>query len=299
MAGLLDGKVAVITGAGGGVGRAYALLLAREGARIVVNDYSVTPEGDAAQPGAKMADVVAAEIAAAGGIAVANHGDVSDPSGAQSIIDSALTAFGRVEIVVNNAGIFRERPFADMAWEDWSRVIDVHLHGSFRVAQLAFRQMVRQGGGGVIVNTTSRTALRGKEFQANYAAAKGALISLTDTIALEGRAHGIRALSILPRGLTRGWENAILPSAGAVTDAMRRHFTLDAPALALLYLVSDLAADHSGKTFFASADIISEVRWEQAPGFRPAADSTAKDLARSSARGELAFPGTFDPNRIS
>jgi NAD(P)-dependent dehydrogenase (short-subunit alcohol dehydrogenase family) len=299
MAGLLDGKVAIITGAGGGVGRAYAMLLAREGARIVINDHSVTPEGDAPQPGAKMADLVVAEIAAAGGTAVANYGDVSDPAGARSIIDGALEAFGRIDIVVNNAGIFRERPFAEMSWEDWTSVIDVHLHGSFLVSQLAFRQMVRQGGGGVIVNTTSRTALRGKEYQANYAAAKGALISLTDTIALEGREHGIRALTILPRGLTRGWENAILPSAGAVTDEMRRHFTLDAPALALLYLVSDLAAEHSGKTFFASADTISEVRWEQAPGFKPVAGSTAEDLAQSSARGELAFPGDFDPNRIS
>ena len=299
MAGLLDGKVAIVTGAGGGVGRAYALLLAREGARLVVNDYSVTPEGDGPQPGANMADLVVAEIIAAGGEAVANHGDVSDPAGAQSIIAGTLDAFDRVDIVVNNAGIFRERPFADMSWEDWTRVIDVHLHGSFRVAQLAFRQMVRQGGGGVIVNTTSRTALRGKAFQANYAAAKGALISLTDTIALEGRAHGIRALTILPRGLTQGWENAILPSAGAVTDAMRRHFTLDAPALALLYLVSDRAAEHSGKTFFASADIISEVRWEQASGFRPVPGSTVDDLAQSSERGELAFPCDFDPNRIS
>lgn len=299
MAGLLDGKVAVITGAGGGVGRAYALLLAREGARIVVNDYSVTPEGDAPQPGPKMADLVVAEIVAAGGGAVANHADVSDPAGARSIIDDAIGAFGRVDIVVNNAGIFRERPFADMSWEDWTSVIDVHLHGSFLVAQLAFRRMVEQGDGGVIVNTTSRTALRGKEFQANYAAAKGALISLTDTIALEGRPHGIRAMTILPRGLTRGWENAILPSAGAITEEMRRRFTLDAPALALLYLVSDLAAEHSGKTFFASADIISEVRWEQAPGFRPGANSTAADLAASSARGELTFPGDFDPNRIS
>lgn len=296
---LLDGKVAVITGAGGGVGRAYALLLAKEGACVLVNDYSVTPEGDCPQPGEKMANTVVAEIVAAGGRAFANHADVSDPAGAQSIIDDALSAFGQIDIVVNNAGIFRERAFADMSWEDWTSVIDVHLHGSFLVAQLAYRQMVKQGGGGVIVNTTSRTALRGKEFQANYAAAKGALISLTDTIALEGRAHGIRALTILPRGLTRGWENAILTSAGALTDEVRRHFTLDAPALALLYLVSDLAAEHSGKTFFASADTISEVRWEQAPGFVPGSDSTAHDLARASAAGELTFPGMFDSNRIS
>jgi NAD(P)-dependent dehydrogenase (short-subunit alcohol dehydrogenase family) len=296
---LLEGRVAIITGAGGGVGRAYALLLARAGARVVVNDHSVTPEGDAPQRGPKMADLVVEEIGQAGGSAVANHADVSDSDGAKSIIATAVEAFERVDIVVNNAGIFRERPFSEMSWEDWSRVIDVHLHGSFLVAQHAFREMVRQGDGGVIVNTASRTGLRGKAFQANYAAAKGALISLSATIALEGRQHGIRALTVVPRGLTRGWESAILPSAGAITEEMRARFTLDAPALALLYLVSDLAAEHSGKTFFASADVISEVRWEQAAGFKPTAASKVEDLAASSARGELAFPGSFDAERIS
>jgi NAD(P)-dependent dehydrogenase (short-subunit alcohol dehydrogenase family) len=296
--GLLDGKVAIITGAGGGVGRAYALLFAKEGAKVVVNDHSVSPEGDAPiDP--PMADRVVAEIAHAGGIAVANHADVSTPQGAQTILQSALDAFGRVDILVNNAGIFRERPFAEMSWEDWTRVIDVHLHGSFLVAQLVYRRLIDQGEGGVIVNTTSRTALRGKELQANYAAAKGALIALSNTIALEGREHDIRALTMLPRGATRGWESAAITSAGPMSDDIRKHFTLDAPALAMLYLVSDLAKEHTGKTFFASADRISEIRWEQAPGLKPDAATTAEDLACSSAAGALAFPGDFEVNRIS
>lgn len=299
MTGLLEGKVAVVTGAGGGVGRAYALILAREGARVVVNDLSVTPEGDRPASSPAMADQVVAEILDAGGEAIADHGDVSKPKDAARMIAAAVDGFGRMDILVNNAGIFRERPFAEMSWEDWSAVINVHLHGSFLLSQLAFRQFVAQGGGGVIVNTASRTALRGKELQANYAAAKGALISLTNTIALEGKQHGIRAVTILPRGLTRGWEDAVMTSAGPITDEMRRRFTLGAPALAVLYLVSDLAAKHTGKTFFASAERISEVRWEQAPGLVPTGLTTAHDLARSSAAGELAFPGEFEVNRIA
>jgi NAD(P)-dependent dehydrogenase (short-subunit alcohol dehydrogenase family) len=299
MAGLLDGKVALITGAGGGVGRAYALLFAREGCAVVVNDLSVTPEGDAAEPGEPMADKVVGEIRAAGGKAVADHGDVSDPVQAQAMVDRAVAEFGKIDILVNNAGIFRERPFAEMSWEDWTAVINVHLHGSFLLSQMAFRRFVEQGSGGVIVNTASRTALRGKELQANYAAAKGALISLTQTIALEGKEHGIRAVTVCPRGMSRGWENAVMTSAGPITEEVRARFSLDAPAVTMLFLVSDLAADITGRTFFASADRISEVRWEQAPGPVPNSETTADDLARSAARGELIYSGMFDANRIS
>lgn len=298
MAGLLDGKVALITGAGGGVGRAYALLFAAEGCAVVVNDLSVTPEGDAAEPGEHMADTVVTEICSAGGRAVADHGNVCNPEQAAAMIERAVTEFGKLDMVVNNAGIFRERPFVEMSWEDWTAVIDVHLHGSFLLSQMAFRHFMEQGGG-VIVNTASRTALRGKELQANYAAAKGALISLTQTIALEGREHGIRAVTVCPRGLTRGWENAVLTSAGPITDEVRAKFSLDAPALAMLYLVSDLAADQTGRTYFASAERISEVRWEQAPGLVPGPGTSANDLARSAAAGELAYKGGFDANRIS
>lgn len=299
MAGLLEGKTALITGAGGGVGRAYALLFAQEGACVIVNDLSVTAEGDGTESAEDFADRVVAEIRAAGGRAVADYGDVRDPEDAKAMVKTALREFGKLDILVNNAGIFRERPFAEMSWEDWCAVIDVHLHGSFRLAQIAFRRFVDQGTGGVIVNTTSRTALRGKRLQANYAAAKGALISLTDTIALEGREHGIRAVCVSPRGLTRGWDNAVLTSAGALTEEVRQRFTLRGPALAMLYLVSDLAANQSGKTFFASDEKISEVRWEQAPGFIPSEDSTPQDLADAADAGCLIFPGEFDPNRIS
>lgn len=299
MAGLLEGKVALITGAGGGVGRAYALSFACEGAAVVVNDLSVTSEGDGAAPGTHMADRVVAEIHAAGGKAIADRGDVSRPEDARAMIEAAVANFGKLDILVNNAGIFRERPFVEMSWADWTRVIDVHLHGSFLLAQHAFRRFVEQGTGGVIVNTTSRTGLRGKALQANYAAAKGALISLTQTIAIEGRPHGIRAVTISPRGLTRGWENAAMTSAGPITDEVRRRFTLDGPALAMLYLVSDLAAGQSGKTFFASDERISEVRWEQASGLVPTPGSRPEDLARAAAAGELCYPGEFDANRIS
>ncbi|MDR7103664.1 SDR family NAD(P)-dependent oxidoreductase [Croceicoccus sp. BE223] len=298
MAGLLEGKVALITGAGGGTGRAYALMFAEEGASVVVNDLSTTPEGDGEAAGPPMAESVVEEIRKAGGTAVADHGDVSDPASAQAMIDRAVREFGRLDILVNNAGIFRERPFAEMSLADWNAIMDVHLNASFTLAQMAFREMMKQGDGGVIVNTTSRTALRGKALQANYAAAKGGTISLTQTIALEGEEHGIRSVCISPRGVTRGWENAKSVSAGMLTDEVRQKFSLRGPALAVTWLVSDLAKDITGRTFFASDEAISEVRWEQAPGFTPTADCTAQDIAAAVEAGRVIYPGEFDPNRI-
>jgi NAD(P)-dependent dehydrogenase (short-subunit alcohol dehydrogenase family) len=286
--GLLTGKVAIITGAGGGLGRAYALLFAREGAHVIVNDYSVTVDGDEIA-GPSLADGVVAEITQAGGSAVANRADVGSEEGGLSILQTALDVFGRVDILVNNAGIVRDSDFEVMPAEDWDRVIQIHLRGTFCVSQPVFAQMVRQGGGGVIVNTTSRSGIRGKTRQANYSAAKGGVIALSNVLALEGKPHGIRVWTISPRAATRAWDFVGNTSAGPMTETIRSHFSADAVALTALYMVSDLSRPHTGKILFASADSVREVRFEAAPKFEPAATTSVYDLVAAIGAGQLLF----------
>ncbi|MEI8254899.1 MAG: SDR family NAD(P)-dependent oxidoreductase, partial [Deltaproteobacteria bacterium] len=151
--GLLEGRVAVVTGAGGGIGRAVAMLFAREGARVVVNDVGCARDGEGASAGP--ADAVVAEIVAAGGEAVANHDSVVDLTGAQRIVDAAEQCFGGVDVLVNNAGIARDMPFVKMDPADFDAVVAVQLRGAFNVARCAARRMIQQKHGGKIVNTTS------------------------------------------------------------------------------------------------------------------------------------------------
>lgn len=286
--GLLTGKVAIVTGAGGGLGRAYALLFASEGAQVVVNDYSVTVDGGE-MAGPSLADGVVAEIARAGGSAVANRADVGSEVGGLSILQSALDAFGRVDILVNNAGIVRDSDFVAMPAQDWDRVIEIHLRGTFCVSQPVFGQMIRQGGGGVIVNTTSRSGIRGKTRQANYSAAKGGVIGLSNVLALEGKPHGIRVWTISPRAATRAWDFVGNTSAGTMSETIRSHFSVDAVALTALYMVSDLSRPHTGKIVFASADSVREVRFEAAPKFDPGVETTVDDLVAAIDAGQLLF----------
>src|SRR5258706_6364138 len=172
-----DGHVAVVTGAGGGLGRAHALLLASRGARVVVNDLGGAPDGTGAD--VSPADAVVKEIIAAGGEAVANHDTVATPEGGESIIKSALDAFGTVDVVINNAGILRDKSFAKIEPADFDILIDVHLRGAFHVSQPAFKIM-KEKGFGRFVHTTSGSGLFGNFGQANYAAAKTGLIGLSN-----------------------------------------------------------------------------------------------------------------------
>ncbi len=177
-----DGRVAVITGAGGGLGREYALELARRGARVVVNDLGGAMDGTGASSSA--ADVVVDEIKAAGGEAVANSDSVSSREGGESIIATALDAFGTVDIVVNNAGILRDRSFANMTLDEVDSVIDVHLRGGFHVAHPAFKVM-KEKGYGRFVHASSASGLFGNFGQANYGAAKAGLAGLSNVLAVE------------------------------------------------------------------------------------------------------------------
>ena len=183
-----DGRVAIITGAGGGLGCSHALELARRGAQILVNDLGGALDGSGSSMSA--ADRVVDEIAAFGGTAAPNHDSVATPEGGQAIVQAALDAFGRVDIVINNAGILRDKAFHKMDNTMIDAVIDVHLKGAFYVSQPAFRLM-REQGYGRIVNTTSASGLFGNFGQANYGAAKAGLAGLTRVLALEGAGRGI------------------------------------------------------------------------------------------------------------
>ena len=197
-------QVAVVTGAGRGLGRLYALDLARRGAAVVVNDIGSTMHGEGVD--VTVADTVVAEIVRAGGRAVASHDSVSAPAGGQTIVDLALSEFGRLDAVVSNAGIFHTAPFDELTSEDWSRMIDVHLHGGFRLSQPAFRVMKEQGYGRFVFIASS-AGMFGQPNSAHYAAAKAGLVGLTNVIAIEGEPHGILANTVLPFGYSRMvWE---------------------------------------------------------------------------------------------
>ena len=193
-------RVAIVTGAGGGLGRAYATLLASRGAAVVVNDLGGSVHGDG--EGAEMADSVVAEIEDAGGSAVANYNSVAEPAGAAEIVKTAIDAFGRVDILINNAGILRDRTLAKMEWDELDAVLDVHLKGAFYVTQPAFVQMKEQQYGRVIM-ASSASGLFGNFGQSNYGAAKAGLFGLMNVLKLEGAGHGITVNAIAPIAKTR------------------------------------------------------------------------------------------------
>jgi NAD(P)-dependent dehydrogenase (short-subunit alcohol dehydrogenase family) len=195
-----DGKVAIITGAGGGLGRAHALELARRGARIVVNDLGGSIDGTGASQGPAAA--VADEISALGGEAVASTDSVASPEGGAAIVQRAIDSFGRVDIVVNNAGILRDKAFHNMDADLLRPVLDVHLAGAFYVTRAAWVKM-REQNYGRVVNTSSNSGLLGNFGQSNYGAAKMGLVGLTRVLAVEGVRHNIKVNAIAPVAFTR------------------------------------------------------------------------------------------------
>ena len=195
-----SGQAVVVSGAGRGLGRLYALDLARRGASVVVNDIGGTMNGSGTD--SSVADSVVEEIRAAGGTAVASHDSVDTPEGASAVIDAATTTYGRVDAVVSNAGIYEMVPYEQLSVEQWRRMLSVHLDGTFYLSQPAYRVMKAQGHGRLVF-VASNIAAFGQEHATHYAAAKGGIIGLTNALANEGAPHGIRVNTVLPVGQTR------------------------------------------------------------------------------------------------
>jgi NAD(P)-dependent dehydrogenase (short-subunit alcohol dehydrogenase family) len=259
MAGLLKGKVAVVTGAGSGIGREHALALAREGARVVVNDLGGDRHGGGR--GAEAADRVVEEIKAGGGEAVASYDSVATREGADGIVWTAQGKFGRIDVLVNNAGILRDRTLLNMSDEDFEQVLQVHLHGTYHCTQAAARAMRVQGQGGRIVNTTSLSGLLGNFGQGNYAAAKAGIYGFTRVCALEFQKIGVTVNAIAPVALTRMTSDLAMMK-GATEKDLGPQFV----APVVVFLASDLAADLTGQVVGVQGGRIFLYRMETTEG---------------------------------
>jgi NAD(P)-dependent dehydrogenase (short-subunit alcohol dehydrogenase family) len=245
MAGIVEGKVAIVTGGGRGIGRAIALLLAAEGASVVVNDVGASLDGSGADTGP--AQAVIDEIKQQGGRGLANTLSISEPQNADAIVKATIDAFGRVDILVNNAGILRDRIFHRMSWSDWSDVIGVHLHGSFAMSR-AVAGHFREQNSGAFVHMTSTSGLVGNFGQANYMAAKLGIAGLSRGIALDMARFNVRSNAIAPFAWSR-----MIGSIPAETEAEKQRverlqqMTPEKIAPLVVYLASDRAQGISGQ----------------------------------------------------
>ena len=265
----LDDKVVIVTGAGGGLGRAHALLFARHGAGVVVNDLGGSTHGEGAS--ASAADRVVAQIREAGGTAVASHESVAD---GQRIVEQALDSFGRVDVLINNAGILRDKTFHKMEDSDWEQVYQVHVEGAYKVTRAAWPHLREQNWGRVIF-TASTSGIYGNFGQANYGMAKLGLYGLTRTLAIEGRKHGILVNAIAPTGGTRMTEGLIPPQ---VFEQLKPE--LVSPLV--VYLGSEQCQD-SGGLYEVGGGWVGKVRWERSlgVGFNPHQGFSPEDVAAS------------------
>jgi NAD(P)-dependent dehydrogenase (short-subunit alcohol dehydrogenase family) len=276
--GLLDGKVAIVTGAGGGLGRCHALLFAKEGAAVVVNDLGGARDG--AGGGHSMADQVVKEIKAMGGQAVANYDSVATVEGGNNICKSAIDAFGKIDILVNNAGILRDMTLVKTDEAAWDIVVQVHLKGTYCVTRPVFTHMKDRGQGGVIVNTTSTSGLIGNFGQCNYGAAKAGIAGFTRCLALEGKKYNIRVWGLAPVAVTRLTED--LP--GMNSDQVKDMLAPEKVSPAVLYMVSDLSKDKTGKFLFVSGSKVTELKIMNAEGVKNPKGVTAQDIAANEAK---------------
>ena len=264
-----DHRVAVITGAGGGLGRCYALLLASRGARVVVNDLGGTVDGSGQSQ--SMADAVVAEIKAAGGEAAANYDSVATLQGGEAVIRTAIESFGKVDIVINNAGILRDKSFAKMSPAEINSVLDVHLRGAFHVTRPAFANM-KENGYGRILFTSSAAGLFGNFGQANYAAAKMGVLGLSGVLAIEGEKYNIRSNVIAPIAKTRLSQH-VLGAFGDVLD-------IDYVKPLVAYLVSE-ASTLTHEVFSVGGGKYARVFVGLAPGWHaPAGEKPSVEMIR-------------------
>ena len=254
--GMLEGKVAVVTGAGGGIGREHARLLAREGAAVVVNDLGGARDGTGAST--SMADTVVEEIEAAGGRAVAHYGSVADKDAAQGMVDTAVAEFGRLDICICNAGILRDKSFKNMTDEMWDVVLDVHLRGTYLVTKAAYDRMLEQGEGGRIVMTSSTSGLLGNFGQTNYGAAKAAIAGFMRCLWLEGLKYGITVNVLAPTAMSRLTED-ILP------EQVQDRFPPETVAPAVVWLCTDAAKEVTGRQWLVAGNNVALLSWQVTP----------------------------------
>jgi NAD(P)-dependent dehydrogenase (short-subunit alcohol dehydrogenase family) len=287
----LEGKVAVVTGAGRGLGRAYVELLAERGARVVVNDLGTDVSGFGKD--STIAERVTNLIRTRGGEAIANYSDVATPEGGSDLIATTIEQFGRVDLLVNNAGICGSQPFEDATVDDFDRYWRVHVGGSVNTVKAAWPQMVAQRHGKIIL-TTSVAGLFGLRGQATYAAAKCAVVGLMRILAIEGAEHGILVNTISPAAYTR-----MHPAAGSRTPEAegKAAMPVEAVAPAIVWLASDRCSE-TNSIYNVEAGAIQRIAIVMGPGFHDphlSPESIAENYEKVKAIEGFSEPGPFEP----
>lgn len=264
-----EGKVAIVTGAGGGLGRCHAIELAKRGAKVVVNDLGGAMDGTGGS--SEAADAVVAEIKAAGGEAVSNGGSVSDEQGAKSMVEDAMNAWGRVDILINNAGILRDKSFAKVTTDDFRTVVDVHLMGSVMVTKEVW-PIMREQNYGRIVMTTSPSGLYGNFGQTNYGAAKLGIVGFMNTLKIEGAKNNIHTNAIAPVAFTRMTE-------GLIPDEAAKNLGPELITPGVVYLCDESAPN--GVVLQAAGGNFSIAAIVENQGVNLGVDATADDVAEA------------------
>ena len=254
--GMLEGKVALVTGAGGGLGRAHAMLLAHEGASVVVNDLGGARDGTGSSN--TMAQKVVEEIKAEGGQAIANYGSVTNRDDAIAMVEDTVSAFGKIDILIANAGILRDKSFKNMDDEMWDVVMDVHLRGTYLSTKAAYDKMLEQGKGGRIIMTSSTSGLLGNFGQTNYGAAKAGIAGFMRCLWLEGIKYGITVNVLAPTATSR-LTTDILP------EEVQENFPPEAVSPAVVWLCSDEAKEISGRQWLVAGNNVSLLSWQLTP----------------------------------
>ena len=254
--GMLEGKVALVTGAGGGLGRAHAMLLAREGASVVVNDLGGARDGTGSSN--TMAQKVVEEIKAEGGQAIANYGSVTNRDDAIAMVEDTVSAFSKIDILIANAGILRDKSFKNMDDEMWDVVMDVHLRGTYLSTKAAYDKMLEQGSGGRIIMTSSTSGLLGNFGQTNYGAAKAGIAGFMRCLWLEGIKYGITVNVLAPTATSR-LTTDILP------EEVQENFPPEAVSPAVVWLCSDEAKEISGRQWLVAGNNVSLLSWQLTP----------------------------------